>query len=114
MKIHLTGARLGVCVGFGEVKQESTHLPQSAVKTKGIAVLAEWGPSPKFGGILYPLGRSMARRGHRPGCGVGFEGKVCLTGGQQPQTGNPDGPTRADCFSWAAGAKFRGRDEGPD
>jgi hypothetical protein len=42
MEIHLAGARLGACVGFGEVKQESTYPPQGAVKTKGIMVLARW------------------------------------------------------------------------
>jgi hypothetical protein len=40
MEIHLARARLGACVGFGEVKRESTRIPRGAVKTKGGAVLA--------------------------------------------------------------------------
>jgi hypothetical protein len=82
------GAHPGAVGGEMMEKQESTNLPRGPAKTKGIEVLANVAWSVGFGSLLYPLGRPMARRGHRPGCGVGSRGRLAKRAGEsiRPET----------------------------
>jgi len=62
VEIHLAGACLGACVGFGEIKREVTYPPRGAVKTKGIAVLAKAALIIKFATFITLLVGQWPRR----------------------------------------------------